>query len=224
MRPFPTLLAAAILAAASTGTPAQAVIFEYFEGNNCTQKKLGAGDSSKMTSDVARTNLRLPGRDLATAIVVFASPWAAPLLSGGYNDEIRSVRVTSNWRTVREPRSAAIAFYDDPKGAEDDDWARLYVSDATLIPDEGVCVGSFEKAFSRYGLRLERHPKIGLDGKISHIKFFCDAACRGNLTPDQTPVATTTQPLAPAKPKYVPSERRPGPPLSKEARDALKRR
>lgn len=223
MRPIPTLLAAAILAAASTGTPAQAVIFEYFEGNNCTQKKLGASDVGNLRNEVLGWNMKRVGEDLRRVALVFV-PFIAPIMTNTYNDEIRSLRVTSNWRTLREQRSAVIAVYDDPNGKTNDDWAKLYVSDATLIPDEGVCIGSFERAFSGYGMRLERHPNNGLDGKISHIKFFCDAACRGNLTPDPTPVATATQPLAPAKPKFVPSSPRAGAPLSKEARDALKRR
>ena len=48
------------------------------------------------------------------------------------------------------------------------------------MPERGVCVRSFENNFNRDGVRLERYPQNGIDGKISRIETRCDASCVGD--------------------------------------------
>ena len=195
------LLGAMAFAAFAAASPAHAVIFQYFEGNNCTQKRLGASDVGELANwnmDSNSWNLKAK-QATERSVIIFFAPFLNPFTPKTFNDEIRSVLVLSNWRTVREARNPTFTVYDSPEGRTNDDWARIHVTDASLIPEEGVCVGTFEKAFNKYGVRLERHPVNGLDGKISHLEVSCDAACRTNLTPDQTPVGTTQQPLGSSK-------------------------
>lgn len=178
-------LIAAILALAAPAA-AHASTFEFYEGNNCTQDKLGGINlDDHLTSGQDEITI-LSGSVLRIVGIPIGSrqPW---------HDEARSVRVTTGWTHTREPRTARISIYDSPDAKRDDDWVVIRVSDATQIPPEGICIGSFEKNFDQAGVYLERHPKNGLDGKISYVGSTCDAACRDDLTPD--PNAVTKQPL-----------------------------
>lgn len=188
MRVVRKAIGSAIFASAfAVATPASATIIEFYEGNNCTQKKLG-GANLRVHLDNDADRVVILSRNIVRAIgipISNANPW---------NDEARSARITTNWRAVREPRGISVTIYDSPDAKKNDDWARIVIRDATLIPPEGVCIGSFERNFDRNGVYLERYPHNGLDGKISYIQSNCDAACRANLTPDPSP---------PARPKLV---------------------
>ena len=164
-------LSVAALVGIIAASPAQAASFQFFEGNNCRQKALGVIDQDRMNGAARSYLLRAGNQSFLST-----GTWH------GWNDEARSVRITSNWQTVSEPRRMTLTLFDSPGEKKDDDWARIVVSDATLIPPEGVCVGSFERPFNRNGISLERHPDNGLDGKVSVIYLDCDAACRANMT------------------------------------------
>lgn len=154
--------------------PASAATFEFFEGNNCTQKKLG-GVNTMDHLQHGRDKITVLSRNIVNFAGIPVSsrqPW---------NDEARSVRITTDWRRQKEPRTSRVAIYDSPDARRDDDWAVIVVRDVMLIPPDGVCVGSFERRFDRDGVFLERHPQNGLDGKISFIISHCDAGCRANV-------------------------------------------
>lgn len=164
-------LSVSALMGIAAACPAQASSFQFFEGNNCTQKALGAIDQDRMNGGARSYLLRAGNQSFLST-----GTWH------GWNDEARSVRITSNWRTVSEPRRMVLTLFDSPGEKKDDDWARIVVSDATLIPAEGVCVGSFERPFGRNGISIERHPDNGLDGKVSVIYLDCNSACRADMT------------------------------------------
>lgn len=191
-------------------TPASASIIEFYEGNNCTQKKLGGLNTAEHLS-TGKDKVIILNRDIIRVMGIpmsNAHPW---------NDEARSARITSNWRDEREPRTSYVSIFDNPNASKGDDWARIHIRDATLIPPEGVCVGSFERNFSREGIYLERYPHNGLDGKVSVVNSWCNSACRANLTPDSNAAATT--------PKLVITRRaKGGKKLSPRAARILKRR
>lgn len=174
--------------ACAVATPASAASFQFFEGNNCTQKVLGAIDQDTRQGSTVydREYLLRSGGESFFSNSSFHN----------WNDEARSVRITSNWRTVSEPRRISVSVFDSPDEKTNDDWARITVTDAMLIPEEGVCVGSFQRPFARYGITLERHPSNGLDGKVSVIYLDCNAACRANKTtlPMRTKVITIRKP------------------------------
>lgn len=161
-----TLLATALLGL-SAALPAHAASIQFFEGNNCTQSPLEGFNTDRYIFNVNLTSGTLGAR----------------IVNGGWNDEARSVRILSHWRTKRDLRRFVLEVYDHPKGRDHDDWARIIVRDARLIPPEGVCIGSFERAFNRNGVAIERHPNNGLDGKVSRVVLVCDAACKSDLTP-----------------------------------------
>lgn len=156
-----TIAAAAIIAASAWGAPACAASFQFFEGNNCTQAALGAINHEQLAGYTGRS--LVPGQF-------------------GWNDEARSVLIRSNWRTTVEPRQMDIEIFDSPEWSKDDDWVKIVVKDAMLIPPEGVCVKSFERPFNRDGVYIELHPNNGLDGKVSRISLNCDAACYASKT------------------------------------------
>lgn len=165
-------------------TPSHAVIFQFYEGNNCTQDSLGSLDVDKLVDDnetIVALNLANPS---ARAMALLNPAFLPALLRGGWNDEARSVRIISNWRVVREPRTARLLVADSPSGSTNDDWTVIRVTDATQIPESGLCIGSFERPFNRSGVTVELHPHNGLDGKVSHLELRCDTACRRDLTPD----------------------------------------
>lgn len=156
-----TIIAAAIIATSAWGAPAYAASFQFFEGNNCTQAALGAINHEKLAG---------------------YSKWSLVPGQFGWNDEARSVLIRSNWRTTVEPRQMDIDIFDSPEWSKDDDWVKIVVKDAMLIPPEGVCVKSFERPFNRDGVYIELHPNNGLDGKVSRISLNCDAACYASKT------------------------------------------
>lgn len=166
------VLAAAAIAACAC-SPAHAATFEFFEGNNCTQQKLGG----------LNTIDHRAGRDRITVLsrVFRTGALPIPLPVQAWNDEARSVRITSEWRRQQEPRTARVSLYDSPARKKTDDWVVVVVRDVTQIPAAGICVGSFERRFDRDGVFLERHPNNGLDGKISYIASDCNAACRADI-------------------------------------------
>lgn len=180
-----TLISAAALAMLSFTHQANAAIVEFFEGNNCTQDLLMSLDTATMGVQ------KLPLKDhrVLGTFTVGGGLKGIPVVPGvlsirsGLNDEIRSARISSNWRRQQEPRGGRITVFDSPEGRTNDDWVVMVIHDATLIPEEGVCVGSFERNFDRDGVYLERHPHNGLDGKISMIHTECGVDCTSNLTP-----------------------------------------
>lgn len=162
----------------ATTVPADAATFEFYEGNNCTQTKLGSIDTGLHTPAQPTMSLNLQqfsGIPMPLLAFVF---WR----SGGWNDEARSVRVTSKWRTRSEYRRADLSVWDHPRGpaGSRDDYVRVIVDDVRSVPERGVCVGSFENNFNRGGVRLERFPQNGIDGKISRIVTKCDANCQND--------------------------------------------
>ena len=172
---FPLALAA-FAAALGSSAPASATVFEFFEGNDCTQSKLGSVDTA------VHEKRLLPFWNIS-----LKKNWVVPqefvpfvIWGSGWNDEARSVRVFSNWRHTPDYRFAQLTVYDSPSGSKDDDWVRVIVDDVQAVPEEGVCVGSFENNFARDGVRLERHPKNGIDGKISLLETMCDFNCKAD--------------------------------------------
>ncbi len=175
MRLMLALIAAPPLLCAAA--PANAAIFEFYEGNNCTQRKLGSVDTAlhdKRLMPVWNINLQ-KNAGVPNVLLPFVV-WKF----GGWNDEARSVRVSTNWRHVAEHRRAQLTVYDSPHGSKSDDWVRIIIDDVQRVPDRSVCVGSLENNFNRDGVRLERHPKNGIDGKISLIETICDIVCVRN--------------------------------------------
>ena len=212
MRTGNLLIGAALaVVAAITAQSASAATLEFFEGNNCTQNKLGGtntishiGMSADSYAVLSPTVWKFAGITTSNS-----QPW---------NDEARSVLITTNWKRQREPRTGRIVIYDSPKADKSDDWVAIIIQDAEQIPASGLCIGTFERPFDRNGVFLERHPQNGLDGKISFISSQCNAACRANLTTDPNPPP-------PPKPKLVIKPVEPGSKkLSPEAARALKKR
>ena len=186
--------------------PAEAAIFEFYEGNNCTQKKLGSVDTAlhdKRVLPFWSVNLQ-KNAGIPNALLPFVV-WRF----GGWNDEARSVRVSTNWRHTAEHRRAQVTVYDSPGGSTSDDWVRIIVDDVQRVPERGVCVGTLENNLNRDGVRLERHPKNGIDGKISRIETLCDIACvRNKVGPVRGSLARPT--LLAARSLQWPVIRKPG--------------
>mgnify|MGYP003575408351 CR=1 FL=1 len=149
--------------------PAAATDFQFFEGNNCSQDGLFGYES--------RTQVDLK-YDLYDA------------RRGRANDEARSVRVTSNWKHRPDTRRFELKIADHPSGSGSDDYVILVIDDVRKIPADGVCIGSFERNFDRHGIRLERHPRNGLDGKVSYVYGICNAACRADIAVPDKPRPT----------------------------------
>ena len=163
----------ALLATLIAAAPAHAATFEFYEGNNCTQKKLGSIDTALHNASRPTATLNLQQfNGIPMPLVPFVF-WR----SGGWNDEARSVRVTSKWRNRLEHRRARVTVFDSPGGSTGDDYVRVIVDDVRNIPEAGICVRSFERNFNRDGVRLDRFPQNGIDGKISRIETKCDASC-----------------------------------------------
>lgn len=202
------LVVAAVGSVPLAARPANAVVFEFFEGNNCTQDRLGGFNTIEHIGD--KIDYRYV---LSPTVWKFAGITTSN--SQPWGDEARSVRITSNWRRQREPRTARLEVYDNPDGKRDDDWVAIIVRDAELIPAEGMCIRTFERPLDRNGVFLERHPQNGLDGKISFIRSICNAGCRTNLTTDPNPPP-------PPKPKLVIKEQE-GKKLSRDTARDLKR-
>lgn len=156
--------------------PAHAATFEFYEGNNCTQKKLGSVDTTLHDKQGATWSLNLQRFGGIPTPLLPHVFWR----TGGWNDETRSVRVTTKWRNQSEHRRARLTVFDSPSGSTRDDYVRVIVDDVRNIPERGVCVRSFENNFNRDGVRLERYPQNGIDGKISRIESRCDASCVGD--------------------------------------------
>ena len=204
------LTGAASLAMFAASQSAHAATLEFFEGNNCTQDRLGGTNTIE--------HLRSGGDAysiLSPEIWKFAGITTSN--SQPWGDEARSVLITTNWKRQREPRTGKIYIYDDPHGKKSDDWVVIVIRDAEQIPANGLCIGTFERPFDRNGVFLERHPQNGLDGKISYITALCQATCRGNLTTDPNPPP-------PPRPRLVVKKRDGAQALTPEQARLLKRR
>lgn len=200
----------AALAALAIGHPASATTFEFFEGNNCSQDRLGG------TNTIEHLRSKSDAYPiLSPTIWKFAGITTSN--SQPWGDEARSVLITTNWKRQREPRTGKIYIYDDPHGKKSDDWVIIVIQDAEQIPASGLCIGTFERPFDRNGVFLERHPQNGLDGKISYITSLCQAACRENLTTDPNPPP-------PPRPRLVVKKREGAQALTPEQARMLKRR
>ena len=87
----------------------------------------------------------------------------------GDNDEARSVKIA---KTVKP--GARIEVFDDPGGSTEDDRTVIIIVNEAFLEPEGYCLHTFETSFdnpnSNSGIRVEYHPKNGLDGKISRVR------------------------------------------------------
>jgi len=103
------LVAAATFSAIAGGQSAHAATLEFFEGNNCSQDRLGGTNTIK--------HLRGGGDAypiLSPTIWKFAGITTSN--SQPWGDEARSVLITTNWKRQREPRTGRIYIYDDRRG------------------------------------------------------------------------------------------------------------
>lgn len=153
-------------AACGAAQPAAAITFEFYEGNNCTQKMVGGYNAVENS---------LGKRDHGVDVTAMLR---------GNNDEARSLKISTSWPRVRDTSGFNLQIYDSPDKAKDDDWVVVYVIDPKQLPPGGLCIGSFERNFDRNGVFMWRNPRNGLDGKVSALTLQCDI-CRRVLTPDE---------------------------------------
>ena len=77
------------------------------------------------------------------------------------NDEARSLVLNDIAPLTK------ITVYDDPDGAENDDYTVIKVKKRT---PSNLVVGTFENGFENEYVKVEHAHNNGLDGKVSHIK------------------------------------------------------
>lgn len=150
---------AALIVGWCWASPAAAVTFEFFEGNNCRQSMIGAYNYVHPAGALSRID---QGRNVTYAI-------------RGKNDEARSVRVSTSLPTVTDVKGLNLQIYDHPDAKRNDDFVIIYILDPTQIPREGLCIPSFEANFDRNGVFMWRQPRNGLDGKVSALIAQCNA-------------------------------------------------
>ena len=78
------------------------------------------------------------------------------------NDEARSLALNDVSALTK------ITVYDDPNGAEDDDYTVIKVKQNTPAQ---LVVGTFESGFENEYVKVEHAHNNGLDGKVSRIKI-----------------------------------------------------
>ena len=147
------------LAAVFAAQPAAAITFEFYEGNNCRQKMVGAYNYK-----LQGTGRRDQGTDITAAL-------------RGNKDEARSLKITTGLPRVTDVKGVNIQIFDSPSHQLNDDFVVVYIVDPRQIPAQGLCIGSFERNFDRNGVFMWRQPRNGLDGKVSSLKLQCDT-CR----------------------------------------------
>ncbi len=147
------------IAAALAAQPAAAITFEFYEGNNCRQKMVGAYNYLPLG-----TGRRDQGTNITAAL-------------RGNNDEARSLKVSTSLPRVTDVNGVNLQIYDSPSSKRDDDFVVLYITDPRQIPAQGLCINSFERNFDRNGVFMWRQPRNGLDGKVSSLILQCDT-CR----------------------------------------------
>ena len=77
------------------------------------------------------------------------------------NDEARSAVLNEVQPLTK------ITIYDDPDGAEDDDYTVIKVKQKT---PSNLVIGTFESGFENQYVKVEHDHDNGLDGKVSRIK------------------------------------------------------
>ena len=133
--------------------PANAMMVEFFEGNNCSQSILASAEiKGDWVDDPYSRNKKAQPR---------------PLRMTGINDEIRSARISNSGYQYR----GGLKLFDHPKAYTNDDWVTIRIYGR--VPAAGVCIKSFDRNFSSDNVVMFRHPHNGLDGKVSAV-FLMD--------------------------------------------------
>ena len=137
MTTFRTISTLAALASAVLPVTASARLVEFFADNNCRGRAAFSYRDSFITEGCKWSQARCR------------------------NDVARSVRIHGG------DSRANISVYDDPDGAQSDDWATIEVAPTASV----VCVPSFQRNVrgSRVVQAYRRHN--GLDGKVSHVSI-----------------------------------------------------